>query len=166
MTAKKKPNANHTEETMRILSAEVFNLLLKSRDLKRKGRPEESDFIDEDVIDSVARINVNPLLVTTGSCSGHDGHPFLSVVFKDEKSRNYYCRKVRAAGASAIKSNDFRLDYFTGQEPTLAVKEEWNFGFRSECSKAAAKKFWKTLVEIFETLPRDMSWPEFDLDGK
>jgi hypothetical protein len=156
MTERKRPKMAHSQRTMSVLQAQSYDLILKSRELPRTGRPEESDYIDVEIIDQVLKVGGNALLVTTGSCSGHDGYPFLSVVFKDERARNYYCRKARAAGISAVNSDAFRLEFFE-QDPRLRVKEEWNFGFFRKCSQAQSERFWKTIVSLFWKLPREVT---------
>ncbi len=162
---KKRRSMNHDGKTLSLLSAETLDILRKSEALAHKENLHRTDFIDQEIQDALARINTNPLLVTTGSCSGHDGMPFVSVVFKNEKARDYYVRKFRRLGFAAVKSNDFRLDYYTQYKDGRRVKEEWNFFKRNKCNNAQAKKYWETWEELFSAFPRGIGKIEFiDLD--
>jgi len=108
----------------------------------------DSDFIDISVVDKVGKINKNPFLVTTGSCSGHDGNPFISVVFVNDKARDHYVSLMEKAGFDTAYSGKFRLSFFTHNFVTK-VHEEVSFGKKwTVVSESGAKRAWRTFVRV------------------
>lgn len=61
------------------LKQDTEQLIGSSRRAERAGEEGDSDLLDWSIIDIVEVINRNPNLATTGSCSGHDGSPFIGL---------------------------------------------------------------------------------------
>ena len=110
---------------------------------RRDGR---TDYIEKGITTDIERINRNPDLVPTGSCSGHSGVPFLSVIFKDARTRDRNKKRIQKLGLHIHKSDDYRMTFF---EDEPGITEEWNIGPRKRLTKKEARDFWQTLVGVF-----------------
>jgi len=60
----------------------------------------------------IERINQNPDLTTTGSCSGHDGHPYLQVKFRNSSVASKYVPKLRVVGyrVKMMRPGEYYID--------------------------------------------------------
>ena len=68
-----------------------INELLKKRVLAdRLGKG-----IDKGLQKPLEKINKNRYLYSSSSCSGHDGYPYITVVFKDAETTKNYLRKLK-----------------------------------------------------------------------
>jgi hypothetical protein len=115
---------------------------------KMEGLEGDSDFIDVSIADDVKKINTNPLLVTTGSCSGHDGIPFISVVFLNDRARDHYVALMEKEGFDTAYSGKYRLGFFAHNFRTRVV-EEVSFGKkRVAVSEKGSKRAWKAFVRV------------------
>lgn len=113
----------------------------------------DSDYIDHAVIGHVRKINENENLVTTGSCSGHGGNPFISVVFKDDVKRDYYVARMREAGFDVQVSSPYRMNFFKMNFKT-PVHEEVSFGNAREVTSArGSRAAWEKFAEILGPRP-------------
>ena len=117
-------------------------------DSKIKHDEGDDDYIDWTIIPFIERINENPRLVTTGSCSGHNGYPFIGLVFNDDKAKNHYVYALRKLGLSVFKSDEFRLSYFDVNFPTANITEEYFAGPRRKLTRDESRKLWQELAEI------------------
>jgi len=108
----------------------------------------DDDYIDWTIIPFIEKINENPRLVTTGSCSGHNGYPFIVLVFADAKAKNHYVYALRKLGLSVVKSDAFRLSYFVLNFPTTNITEEYFAGYRRKLTLDESRKLWQELAEI------------------
>lgn len=100
----------------------LIRMTLKYRGRKRDGSA-YNDYIDRGITDHLVAINKNPRLATTGSCSGHDGYPFLSLVFKNTQVRNQFMRKTRRLGFRFLKSSAYRMTWFADSYRDLEIPE-------------------------------------------
>ena len=136
------------------LKRSTKRLIAASQKQERDGEEGDSDLIDWSVIDLVEAIDRNPNLATTGSCSGHDGFPFICIVFKDSMVRDYYLDKVRREGFRTVPSDYFRMGFFGLNFPEVKVREEWGIlpakdrDYTAVESKAIWEKWVRALTEV------------------
>ena len=139
---------------------EETRLLLADSSNRGRKWPEGDDLIDWSILREIAIINGNPEVVPTGSCSGHpldsrriSGQPYVSVVFRDSESRDYYLDKVKKAGYGIVQSDPFRMGFFSQNFPAVKVREEWNITSpnKKECTPSEAKAYWDDWVRILGT---------------
>lgn len=117
---------------MDSLKKETADLIKKSKEADYQGREDCGDYLDVSVIGDVERINQNPEVATTGSCSGenhteypgYQGHVFVAVVFRDEDVAKRYLDKLRGEGFVVEPSDEIRMGWFRKYHPK--VKREWN----------------------------------------
>jgi hypothetical protein len=60
----------------------------------------------------IERINQNPDVATTGSCSGHDGHPYVQLIFRNSFVAGKYVSELRAAGyrVTIVAQGEYYVD--------------------------------------------------------
>jgi hypothetical protein len=137
---------------LRIIKEDIKKIVDESKESYRK-HPEAEDIgddIDQSIISNIETINENPALATTGSCSGHDGWPYISVVFRDRRARDIYLKliKEKVTNVHVMKSDEYRMGWFD-QVSEWKITEEWNAGIRAK-SKKAGKKFWAEITEVLK----------------
>ncbi|MBF0442495.1 MAG: hypothetical protein HQK54_11365 [Oligoflexales bacterium] len=124
-----------------------------SRTPDRNGAEEwgtYNDFLDFSIIDNIEILNNNADFVTTNSCSGHGGCPYVCMIFKNAEIRNKYLKISNEFGVFAQKSDAYRMSFFDSDDPEMKIYEEWGFGFRKdEVTAWSAKLFWKRIMLIF-----------------
>ena len=125
------------------------SLITISRKAKRNEEEDDGDLLDKSIIPHIEILNNNPDFVITGSCSGHGGDPYFSVIFKDSNSRDSYLKKVRAAKIDSQKSEDYRMTFFEDNYPADKISEEWTFGYKRKVSDKKIKEFFKLIIWIF-----------------
>ena len=99
--------------------------------------------IDKPIRRNIVRINKNPNLQTTGSCSGHSGHPYVEVKFKNATVKNRYVPQLRREGYSVEHLGNSSRNEVYVEIPNTTNRE----------SKVAASRPTQTLArrkKIFE----------------
>ena len=135
-----------TDLTKLKRSTEIF--IKASRKRRHKKEEVVDDYLDYSIINLIEKINLNPDIATTGSCSGHSGYPFISLVFKNATVRDIYLKKFKKAGYTIGKSDDLRMTFFDSWYPKLVIHEEWDVQYKIKVSKKSVKKFWDDCVKI------------------
>ncbi len=132
------------------LKKDTQHLIAVSKKPSRDGEEGDSDLIDWTIISLIEAIDRNPNLTTTGSCSGHDGFPFITLVFKDSSIRDYYLNKVRMEGFRVELSDYYRMGFFSMNFPAVKVREEWGIlpVEDRDYTIDEPKRFWEKWEEI------------------
>ena len=138
-----------------LLKRDTQNLITLSRKTERAGEEGDSDLIDWTIIDIVEAIDRNPDLATTGSCSGHDGFPFITVVFRECMVADYYLDQVDSHGFRTVLSDYYRMGFFSMNFAKVKVREEWGIlpSEDRDYSVNESKQFWKDWQRILTQLP-------------
>jgi hypothetical protein len=130
-------------------------LIAASRKPERAGEQGDSDLIDWTIINVVEAIDRNPKLATTGSCSGHDGFPFITIVFRESIVRDCYLAQVKRQGFRTILSDYYRMGFFSMNYPEVKVREEWSIlpAEDRDYPIDESRKFWKDWQRVLTKLP-------------
>lgn len=105
--------------------------------------------LDPGIESYIAAINVNPNVMTTGSCSGHDGHPYLQVVFRTQEAKNYYVQRLKSAGLKVVPVVDTGttvVNWYIDLKGT----DNQESGYVGPASKSQSANFWKVVTSILQ----------------
>jgi|GEM_PF-5930232 len=135
------PPSNPAKINLKDIKEYTDNLIKDSKLIYQKYPKKEywGDYIDQSIISNIETINKNPDLATTGSCSGHDGHPFIALVFKDKSVRNKYLRLLKRKGYKYKKTAGLRMEWLKKWQ----VSEEWII-----YKPSPGKEFWEDITPV------------------
>jgi hypothetical protein len=139
-----KPHSDVRHKGFGKAKADTVLLIGDSKAYDYGKKEDEGDLLDKSIIANIEKINRNPLLTTSGSCSGinHDHDPFIAVIFSTPKVRDRYLKIIK--------------ERFGLVESTCGVRSGWlkrHYGFVEEYNieppeGRGKKEFWKEVTAV------------------